>query len=145
MPLQGEYEPSPAKWVRDQVAEFEASAGQRGNTMQGKPIIVLTTLGARSGKIRKAALMRVEHGGEYVVVGSLGGAPRDPKWVANVRAHPQVELQDGGQRRDYVARELSGAERDAWWECAVAAFPTYAAYQRKTERTIPVFLLTAAS
>lgn len=142
MPLQGDYAPSPAKWARDQVEEFEASNGARGNTMQGKPIIVLTTLGASTGKIRKTPLMRVELDGEYLVVGSKGGSATDPKWVANVRSHPLVELQDGSDRADYDARELAGPERHAWWERAVATFPPYAGYQKQTARLIPVFLLT---
>ncbi len=110
--------------------------------MQGRPIIVLTSVGAKTGLLRKTALMRVEHQGEYAVVGSLGGAPQNPVWVYNLRKHPLVELQDGTEKHDYTAREVSGAERDEWWERAVAAFPNYAGYQKKTDRLIPVFVLT---
>jgi deazaflavin-dependent oxidoreductase (nitroreductase family) len=110
--------------------------------MRGLPIIVLTSVGARTGKLRKTPLMRVEHEGEYAVVGSLGGAPKHPVWVYNLRKNPHVELQDGAEKHDYVARETSGDERDLWWERAVAAFPNYADYQRKTDRVIPVFVLT---
>jgi deazaflavin-dependent oxidoreductase (nitroreductase family) len=141
MPVNGEYEPSPSQRSREQVAEFEASNGARANTMRGMPIIVLTTKGARSGKIRKTPLMRVEHEGTYAVVASLGGAPKHPVWYHNVVAHPQVELQDGPTRRDYLAREVTGAEKALWWERAVAAYPDYADYQKKTEREIPVFVL----
>ncbi|MCM3926295.1 nitroreductase family deazaflavin-dependent oxidoreductase [Frankia sp. AiPs1] len=141
MPLTGEYEPSPAQWVRDQVEEIESSGGTRGTSMQGKPVIVLTTRGTKSGKIRKTPLMRVEHDGSYAVVASLGGAPKHPVWYFNILGDPHVELQDGPVRRDYVAREVTGDEKAQWWERAVAAFPNYAEYQRKTEREIPVFVL----
>ncbi|TDC95014.1 nitroreductase family deazaflavin-dependent oxidoreductase [Saccharopolyspora aridisoli] len=141
MPLTGEYEPSPTEFVRDQVEEYESSGGTEGTTMHGFPVVVLTTKGAKSGKIRKAPVMRVEHDGCYAVVASLGGAPQNPVWYHNIRANPRVELQDGPERRDYEARELSGEERELWWDRAVAAFPNYAEYQTKTERTIPVVLL----
>jgi F420H(2)-dependent quinone reductase len=141
MPLTGEYEPSPTEFVRDQVEKYESSGGTEGTTMHGFPVVVLTTKGAKSGKIRKTPLMRVEHDGRYAVVASLGGAPQHPVWYHNVRANPRVELQDGPQRGDYEARELSGEERELWWDRAVAAFPNYAEYQTKTERTIPVVLL----
>lgn len=141
MPLIGEYVPSPQQWVRDQVALYESSRGTEGTTMRGMPVIVLTTLGAKSGKIRKVALMRVEHDGSYAAIASLGGAPRNPVWYANVVAHPAVELQDGTRKWDMVAREVTGEERAAWWERAVAAYPDYADYQVKTERIIPVFVL----
>jgi len=110
--------------------------------MNGMPVIILTSLGAKSGKVRKSPLMRVEHDGEYAVVASLGGAPNHPVWYYNLTANPHVELQDGPVRRDYQARELQGAERDTWWDRAVAAYPDYAEYQKKTDRTIPIFVLT---
>jgi deazaflavin-dependent oxidoreductase (nitroreductase family) len=141
MPLTGEYEPSTAKWVRDQVELYESSGGTKGTTLRGLPVIVLTTRGARSGKIRKTPLMRVEHDGRYAIVASQGGAPKHPVWYYNVLADAHVELQDGPVRQDYVARELHGDEKAAWWERAVAAYPPYADYQRKTERQIPVFVL----
>ena len=145
MPLTGEYEPSTAERTRRQVELFEQSNGADGNTLRGMPVIVLTTVGAKSGKLRKNALMRVEHDGEYAVVASLGGSPTHPVWYYNVVANPHVELQDGASRRDYTAREVTGAEKALWWERAVAAYPDYAAYQRRTEREIPVFVLTPTS
>jgi deazaflavin-dependent oxidoreductase (nitroreductase family) len=141
MPLSGEYEPSPEKWVRDQVERYESSGGTEGTTMRGMPVVILTVKGARSGKLRKIPLMRVEHGGRYAVVASLGGAPRHPVWYHNLQADPQVELQDGASRQDMTAREVSGAEKAQWWERAVEAFADYADYQRKTDRQIPVFVL----
>ncbi|MET7689356.1 nitroreductase family deazaflavin-dependent oxidoreductase [Streptomyces sp. NPDC005483] len=143
MPLEGKYEPSPAQWVRDQVELYESSGGTEGNTLMdtGMPVIVLTTRGAKSGNIRKTPLMRVEHDGSYAVVASQGGAPKHPVWYHNVKADPQVELQDGPVKRDFTAREVTGAERDKWWERAVAAYPPYADYQTKTDRVIPVFVL----
>jgi deazaflavin-dependent oxidoreductase (nitroreductase family) len=147
MPIQGEYKPSPAKWVRDQVEEYERSGGTAGTTLldTGRPVVVVTNVGAKSGQVRKTPLMRVEHDGKYAAVGSKGGAPKDPLWVANLRANPRVEVQDGTQRWDMVAREVAGAERDAWWERSVAAFPPYAEYQAKTDRLIPVFVLEPAT
>lgn len=142
MPLTGEYVPSPSDFARNQVEAFEASGGAEANTLNGVPIIVLTTVGAKTGQLRKTPLMRVEHDGEYAVVASKGGAPSHPVWYHNVVAHPQVELQDGATRRDYVAHEATGAERDAWWARAVAVWPDYATYQTKTTRQIPVFVLT---
>ncbi|MCD9199556.1 nitroreductase family deazaflavin-dependent oxidoreductase [Aeromicrobium wangtongii] len=142
MPLTGEYAPSPDKWSRDQAELFERTNGAEGNELQGKPIIVLTTLGAKSGKIRKTPLMRVEHDGEYLVVASKGGAPEHPTWYYNIVNAPLVELQDGPVRKDYTPRELSGQEREIWWERAVEAWPAYADYAKKTDRVIPVFLLT---
>ena len=142
MPLTGNYEPSPSDWARDQVERFEASGGTEANTMRGMPIVVLTSVGAKSGKLRKTPLMRVEHGGEYAVVASLGGAPQHPVWYHNLKQHPQVELQDGPTKRDYLAREVTGDEKAVWWERAVAAYPDYADYQQKTTREIPVFVLT---
>lgn len=145
MPLEGEYEPSPEKWVRDQVALFEGSGGTKGTTLRGMPVIILTTRGAKSGKIRKSPLMRVAHSGTYAVVASLGGAPRHPVWYHNVVADPRVELQDGPVRQDMTAREVSGEEKALWWERAVEAYPDYAGYQKKTEREIPVFVLEPAA
>ena len=145
MPLHGDYEPSPEKWVRDQVDLYETSGGTTGTTLRGMPVIVLTTLGAKSGKVRKAPLMRVEHDGNYLAVASLGGSPKNPVWYANVVAHPLVEVQDGPSRQDMTAREITGAEKDLWWERAVAAYPPYADYQKKTDRVIPVFLLEPLS
>lgn len=141
MPLQGEYEPSPAQWVRDQVALYEGSGGTEGTTLRGLPVIVLTTLGAKSGRIRKSPLMRVEHEGVYAVVASQGGAPKHPVWYHNVQANPLVELQDGPVRQDMTAREVTGEEKALWWDRAVAAYPDYADYQKKTDREIPVFVL----
>ncbi|MFB8085626.1 nitroreductase family deazaflavin-dependent oxidoreductase [Streptomyces sp. NPDC055992] len=141
MPLQGEYEPSPAQWVRDQVEQYESSGGTEGTTMRGMPVIVLTTVGAKSGKIRKTPLMRVEHDGLYAVVASQGGAPTHPVWYHNLKADPRAELQDGPARSDMTAREVTGEEKARWWERAVAAFPDYADYQKKTDRQIPVFVL----
>lgn len=141
MPLSGEYAPSPDDYARDQAERFEASGGAEANTMRGVPIILLTSVGAKSGKLRKTPLMRVEHDGEYAVVASQGGAPTHPVWYHNLVAHPHVELQDGAVRRDYEAHVAEGAEREAWWERAVAAWPDYAQYQTKTDRQIPVFVL----
>ncbi|MEU8135354.1 nitroreductase family deazaflavin-dependent oxidoreductase [Streptodolium elevatio] len=143
MPLTGEYEPSPTKWVRDQVEQYESSGGTKGTTIRGMPVVVLTTRGAKSGKLRKTPVMRVEHDGVYAVVASLGGAPKHPLWYHNVVADPQVELQDGRERRDMTAREVTGDEKAVWWERAVAAYPDYADYQKKTDRQIPVFVLEA--
>jgi deazaflavin-dependent oxidoreductase (nitroreductase family) len=142
MPLQGEYEPSTADWARKQAERFEASGGTEAAELRGKPIILLTSVGAKSGKLRKTPLMRVEHEGEYAVVASLGGAPKHPVWYFNLVSHPHVELQDGPAKRDYTAREVTGAEKDEWWARAVAAWPDYAQYQKKTDRPIPVFVLT---
>ncbi|MGB3329434.1 MAG: nitroreductase family deazaflavin-dependent oxidoreductase [Thermomicrobiales bacterium] len=143
MPLQGEYEPSTAAWARNQAEAFEASNGQKANTLRdsGLPIIVLTSVGAKSGKLRKTALMRVEHGGTYAVVASLGGSPKHPVWYHNLKKQPHVELQDGDVKRDYLAREITGEEKALWWKRAVAAYPPYADYQLKTTRQIPVFVL----
>jgi deazaflavin-dependent oxidoreductase (nitroreductase family) len=143
MPLQGEYEPSPWDWVREQVAEYEASNGERANTLRdsGLPVVVITTRGRTSGKIRKAPLMRVEHDGEYALVASLGGAPSNPSWYGNLVADPTaLMIQDGAEPHDYVAREVTGDERALWWDRAVEAYPSYAEYQEKTSRIIPVFV-----
>ena len=142
MPLTGEYAPSPSDWARNQAERYEATAGAEANDMQGMPIVVLTSVGAKTGALRKTPLMRVEHDGEYAVVGSLGGAPKNPVWVYNIRKNPHVELQDGEVKHDYTVRELEGEEREVWWERSVAAYPPYADYQKKTDRLIPVFLLT---
>ncbi|KEI44962.1 nitroreductase family deazaflavin-dependent oxidoreductase [Saccharopolyspora rectivirgula] len=144
MPLTGEYEPSATEFVRKQVELYESSGGTEGTTLHGLPVVILTTKGAKSGKIRKTPIMRVEHEGEYAAVASLGGAPNHPSWYYNLREHPRVELQDGPTKKDYVAREVFGDEKALWWDRAVRAFPPYAEYQQKTEREIPVFVLTPA-
>lgn len=143
MPLEGEYEPSPTQWVRDQVELYEGSGGTKGTTLAdtGLPVIILTTRGAKSGKIRKTPLMRVENDGRYAVVASLGGAPKHPVWYFNIKSDPHVELQDGAVRKEYTAREITGDEKAQWWERAVAAYPSYTDYQKKTDREIPVFVL----
>jgi deazaflavin-dependent oxidoreductase (nitroreductase family) len=143
MPVEGEYEPSPAQWVRDQVAEYESSGGTRANTLRdtGQPIVIFTTRGQRSGKVRKTPVMRVEHEGEYALVASKGGAPNNPVWYYNLVAYPdEVMLQDGPDPFDVTVRQVSGDERATWWERAVKAFPPYAEYQVKTTRDIPVFV-----
>jgi F420H(2)-dependent quinone reductase len=143
MPLEGEYEPSKVGWVREQVELYESSGGTKGTTLRdtGLPVVIVTNRGARTGKLRKTPVMRVEHEGRYAVVASKGGAPKHPTWYHNLTADPHVELQDGPAKQDMVARLLTGDERAQWWERAVAAFPNYAEYQRKTDREIPVFLL----
>lgn len=141
MPITGEYAPSTDTRTREQVELYESSGGTQGTTMRGMPVVVVTMRGATSGKVRKIPLMRVAHDGTYAVVASLGGAPKHPVWYRNLLADPHVELQDGPERRDYVAREVTGAERDLWWDRAVAAYPDYADYQRRTERVIPVLVL----
>ncbi|BDY31775.1 nitroreductase family deazaflavin-dependent oxidoreductase [Mycolicibacterium mageritense] len=142
MPLTGEYEPSTSDWARENAETYMASGGTAGTELNGKPVILLTTIGAKTGKIRKTPLMRVEHNGEYAVVASLGGAPKNPVWYYNVKKNPRVELQDGTTSGDYTAREVFGDEKAQWWQRAVAAFPDYADYQTKTDREIPVFVLT---
>ncbi|MET0200149.1 nitroreductase family deazaflavin-dependent oxidoreductase [Rhodococcus sp. RS1C4] len=144
MPLTGEYEPSTSDWAREQAELLEGSGGTEGTTMNGMPVILLTTRGNKSGKLRKTPLMRVEHNGEYAAVASLGGAPKNPVWYYNVKAEPLVELQDGTDRADYIAREVTGEEKAVWWERAVQAYPDYADYQTKTDREIPVFVLSRA-
>jgi deazaflavin-dependent oxidoreductase (nitroreductase family) len=148
MPLQGEYQPSPSQWVRDQVEEYERSGGQRANTLRdtGLPIVVITTRGNKSGKIRKFALMRVEYDGQYALVASKGGAPTHPLWYHNLVAHPdEVMIQDGAEPFDAEVREVHGDERAQWWERAVAAYPPYAEYQTRTDRQIPVLIATRRS
>ena len=143
MGLEGEYEPSKAAWVREQVELYESSGGTRGTTLRdtGLPVVIMTNKGVSSGKLRKTPVMRVEHEGRYAAVASQGGAPTHPGWYYNLRAHPVVELQDGPDRRLMRAREVSGAERAQWWDRAVAAYPPYAEYQQRTQRQIPVFVL----
>jgi deazaflavin-dependent oxidoreductase (nitroreductase family) len=141
MPLTGEYEPSKARHARKQAERYEASNGEKGGDLKGRPVIVLTSVGAKTGKLRKTPLMRVEHDGTYAVVASLGGAPEHPVWYHNLKANPHVELQDRATKRDYTAREVSGDEKDTWWERAVEAWPDYAKYRTKTTRQIPVFVL----
>jgi deazaflavin-dependent oxidoreductase (nitroreductase family) len=148
MALEGQYEASPSQWVRDQVELYERTAGAEGNTLRdtGLPIVIVTTRGNKSGKIRKTPLMRVEHGGEYALIASQGGAPKHPVWYYNLTADPDsVTIQDGPTPFAVSVREIDGDERAVWWDRAVAAFPPYAQYQLKTERRIPVFLATKKS
>ena len=142
MPLTGTYVPSTMDWVREQVDTYEATNGREANTLRetGVPIIVVTTKGASSGKVRKFALMRVEHEGQYALVASLGGAPQNPSWFHNLVAEPLCEIQDGPAPADYTTSIVDGDERQVWWERAVEVFPTYAQYAEKTDRTIPVFI-----
>ncbi len=144
MPVTGEYEPSPEKWVRDQVEAYEASGGTEATTLRGVPVVVVTSVGAKSGKVRKNPVMRVEHDGRYALVASKGGAPSHPVWYHNLMAHPTVELQDGADRRDYTVRVVEGDERAMWWERAVEVWPDYAAYHARTDREIPVFVAEPA-
>jgi len=141
MPLSGEHQPGTSSWSRKHVEEYEATNGQKAGDLRGHPVVVLTTVGAKTGKLRKTALMRVEHEGLYAVVASLGGSPRNPKWYYNLQANPHVELQDGAVKRDYLAHQALGEEKMSWWARAVDAFPDYAGYQKKTSRQIPVFVL----
>ena len=142
MPLSGEYAPSPWDWSRENAEKYMASGGTEGTEMKGMPVVLLTTVGAKTGKLRKTPLMRVEHDGQYAIVASLGGAPKNPVWYHNVVKNPRVELQNGTVTGDYDAREVFGDEKATWWERAVAAYPPYAEYQEKTERQIPVLVLT---
>lgn len=144
MPIDGDYEPSAWDWVAKQVDQYEGSGGTEGLTLQGKPVVVVTMRGRRSGKVRKAALMKVEHDGTYAIVASKGGDDRHPGWYLNLVADPDVTLQDGTLVQDMRAREVDGDERDAWWARAVEAWPDYNNYQRKTDRTIPVIVLEPA-
>lgn len=141
MPLNGEYAPGTSNWARKQAERYESSGGAAAGTLRGMPIVVLTTVGAKTGMLRKTALMRVEHDGRYAVVASLGGAKKNPLWFFNLLANPHVELQDGEVKRDYLAHQVEGAEKATWWQRAVEAYPDYAAYQRRTARQIPVFVL----
>ncbi len=140
MPLNGEFELSPTGWVRDQTEKILETGTTESVDIKGRPVVLITTRGAKTGKLRKVPLMRVEHDGVYAIVASLGGAPKNPVWYYNVKADPHVQLQDGPVRRDMTAREITGDERAEWWERAVAAYPPYAEYQEKTSREIPVFV-----
>jgi F420H(2)-dependent quinone reductase len=142
MPIEGSYEPSPSEWVRDQVEAYERSGGSEANTLRdtGLPIVVVTNQGNKSGKVRKTPLMRVEHDGEYALIASKGGMPTHPVWYYNLLAEPQVQIQDGPEPVEYTVREVSGEERQLWWDRAVEAYPPYAEYQQKTERQIPVLV-----
>lgn len=142
MPISGDYEPSTSDWARENAELYMESGGMQGTELNGRPVILLTTIGAKSGKVRKTPLMRVEHDGEYAVVASLGGAPKHPVWYHNVKKNPRVELQDGTVTKDYEAHEVFGDEKATWWTRAVATWPDYAEYQKKTDRQIPVFVLT---
>lgn len=141
MPLQGEYAPGKSAWAREQAEQFEASGGSEAGKLRGRPIVVVTSVGAVTGKLRKTALMRVEHDGSYAIVASKGGAARHPKWYFNMLANPHVELQDGPVKRDYRVHVATGAEKAEWWERAVRAWPDYAGYQQRTQREIPVLVL----
>ncbi|MDF8263980.1 nitroreductase family deazaflavin-dependent oxidoreductase [Luteipulveratus flavus] len=141
MPLSGEYAEEKTSWVAKQLATIDQTGTTESVDVMGRPVTVFTMRGAKSGKLRRVPLMRVEHDGVYAVVASKGGAPEHPAWYHNIKAHPEVEVFDGTERHDGVAREISGAERDEWWERAVAAYPPYAEYQTKTDRLIPVFLV----
>ncbi len=140
MTVAGEYEPSPEQWVRDQVELYERTGGAEGDTLRGRKVVVITTRGAKSGKVRKNPLMRVEHGGSYALVASKGGAPEHPTWYFNLVADPAIELQDGPTPQAMTVRLVTGEERAQWWERAVEAWPDYASYQTKTDREIPVFV-----
>ncbi|KIA64976.1 nitroreductase family deazaflavin-dependent oxidoreductase [Nocardia vulneris] len=142
MPLTGDYAPSTSDWAREQAEKYENSGGTTATTLQGRPVILLTTKGAKTGKLRKTPLMRVEHDGEYAVVASLGGAPKNPVWYYNIKAEPHVELRDGEVNKDYTAREVFGEERQLWWDRATEVWPDYIEYTKKTDRVIPVFVLT---
>jgi len=147
MTIEGEYGPSPAEWVRNQVEEYESSGGTRGNTLRetGLPVIIVTMKGKASGKVRKIPLMKVEHEGEYALVASMGGAPKDPVWYANLVADPgNVQIQDGPEPFAVRVTEITGNEKAEWWERCVAAFPPYADYQAKTDRVIPVLIARKA-
>lgn len=145
MTINGEYAPSPSDWVREQVEKYEASGGTEGNTLRGVPIIVVTSVGAKSGKLRKNPVMRVEHDGAYVAIASNGGDPEHPAWFHNFVANPRVQVQDGPEPHEFTARRVEGAERAVWWERAVAVWPHYDEYQELTDREIPVFVLEPAS
>ena len=143
MPLTGDYEPSPSDWVREQVDQYERSGGREGNTLRdtGLPVIIVTSRGRKSGKLRKNPVMRVEHDGEYAIIASKGGAPSHPEWYFNIIADPEsVMIQDGPEPFDVIVREVSGKEREIWWQRAVEAFPPYAEYSEKTNRIIPILV-----
>ena len=144
MTLVGEYVPSKAKWVRDQVEKFEATDGAEANTLRdtGDPIVVITSVGAKSGNLRKNPVMRVERDGIYVAIASKGGADEQPEWYYNFVAHPEVDLQDGPEKKTYRVDLVEGEERADLWQLSVDTWPTYAEYQKKTEREIPLVLLT---
>lgn len=144
MPLTGEYAPSTSQWAREQAEVYERTNGVEGNDLRGRPIIVLTTLGAKTGMLRKTALMRVEHEGAYSVIASMGGAPQNPVWHHNLLAQSLCELHDLAEKRDYRARLVEGDERATWWQRACAVWPDYENYQQKTERQIPVWVLERA-
>jgi deazaflavin-dependent oxidoreductase (nitroreductase family) len=141
MPLKGEFEISPVDWVRDMTNEILENGTTDGQTIADRPVVLVTVRGAKTGKLRKVPLMRVENDGQYAIVASLGGAPKHPVWYYNVKGDPHVDLQDGTVTKDYTAREVFGDEKAEWWERSVAAYPPYADYQKKTERQIPVFVL----
>ncbi len=143
MTLEGEYVPSSAQWVREQVEAYERTGGRQANTLRdtGLPVIIVTMRGNKTGKVRKIAVMRVAHDGEYALVASKGGAPKHPVWSYNLKASPdEVTIQDGSEPFEARVREVTGEERAAWWARAVAAYPPYAEYQEKTDREIPVFV-----
>lgn len=145
MPLEGEYEPSPQQWVREQVEKYESSGGTEGTTLldTGLPVIIVTTRGKNSGKLRKNPVMRVEHNGQYALIASKGGAPKHPEWYFNIMANPdEVMIQDGPDRFDVTVHEATGQEREEWWKRAVEAFPDYEEYKKKTTRVIPVLVAT---
>jgi deazaflavin-dependent oxidoreductase (nitroreductase family) len=145
MPIEGEYERSPSDWAADQAELYERTNGAEGDTLQGRPIIVIHTKGRKSGKVRKTPLMKVQHGDEYAVVASQGGAPKHPVWYLNILADPHVVLQDGAETRDYTARVAEGDEKAQWWARAVETWPAYDEYQAKTDRQIPLVVLTPTS
>ncbi|MCX6422864.1 MAG: nitroreductase family deazaflavin-dependent oxidoreductase [Actinobacteria bacterium] len=147
MPVTGEYEPSTSQWVADQVADYEASNGTRSNTMgpDNTPVVIVTMRGAKTGKVRKIGLIRVEHDGEYALVASKGGAPEHPGWYYNLLADPQVMVQDGSTPHDFIVREVSGDERATWWDRSATVFPQYLDYAKQTDREIPVLVARRVS
>jgi deazaflavin-dependent oxidoreductase (nitroreductase family) len=144
MTLEGEYVPSKAQWVRDQVAKYEETDGREANTLPNTdyPIVVITSRGAKSGNLRKNPVMRVERDGTYVAIASKGGADEHPEWFHNFVEHPEVDVQDGAVKKTYRAEIVEGEERADLWQLSVDTWPTYAEYQKKTDRQIPVFKLT---
>jgi len=141
MSLKGEYEPSPWDWVNQTVEQYERTGGREANTLDGQPVVIVTTKGRRTGRLRKTPLMRVEHEGNYAIVASMGGAPKHPVWYLNILEHPHVQLQDGEHVQDYFARVVSDAEKERWWARAVEVWPAYDEYQAGTDREIPVVVL----